>query len=70
MKKKLYLIRIWRGVEPKVFGPYAHEKSRVRAAKRLCEDGQNDVIRLNSETLPIVEPFSGKEIFGSINNKP
>jgi hypothetical protein len=35
MNKERYIIKVWRGLEPKVDGPYRTEGARSRAARRI-----------------------------------
>ena len=61
MKNKYWIIRVWGGVEPEVYGPYKSERSRIRAAKRLNGD-EHSIMRVDAPSRPAVNPFFNFEI--------
>lgn len=60
MKNKFWLLHIWGDVEPMIKGPYSSEKNRIRAAKKLQEEG--GVFKIDSPIRPKIEAFSGVEL--------
>ena len=62
MKHKLWILRVVGCVEPEIYGPYRSEKARIAAAKKLNDDGENIIIRVNSCESPCIYPFVNSEI--------
>jgi hypothetical protein len=58
-----FLIQVWGDVEPILHGPYKTDAERLRKAKRLHEEHEGTLIRLDIDAkgTPQVEPFSASE---------
>jgi hypothetical protein len=59
----LHLIQVWGDVEPILFGPYATEEDRDAEARRLHEEDEGTLIRLDIEDgRPEVLAFTDDEL--------
>ena len=56
-----YLLHVWRGVEPKVHGPYATDEERTEAARALAAD-EDGVFRLDADGAVEVDSFGYSEL--------
>ena len=78
---RLYLLHLWKNVEPKVTGPYDDDQQRVRAARRIRQkegDGlaPTPLFRLTLEDddhlgiRPVVQSFGGGELESTARKQP
>ena len=61
---RLFLIQVCGDVEPILHGPFKTDSSRLKKAKRLHEEDEGTLIRLDIDAkgVPQVEAFSGSEL--------
>ena len=68
MKDTLWLIHFWECVQPFVFGPYANDEERVKAARQIIVDEGNAEeqafgrLDIDSSGTPKVSPFFQGEL--------
>src|SRR5262245_36008255 len=55
MRPQLWVLQIWRGVEPILHGPYATEETRGRAVRRKRKDDRDSFFYLDCLGKPIID---------------
>ena len=61
---RLFLIQVCGDVEPILHGPFKTDSSRLKKARRLHEEDEGTLIRLDIDAkgVPQLEAFSGSEL--------